>query len=97
MRMLAALPAMALLLTACATSDPPPEGAAIGAAAFAYGYRCKSCHEPPVPGAPSREQMAAMKPSRIVKALTSGTMKQLALDMPESEARAIAAYLTMKP
>lgn len=87
----------ALLLTGCASQPAPSDPTTIAAGAFAYGYRCKGCHEPATPGAPTREEMAAMKPGKIVRTLTTGKMKLLTLDMPESEAKAIAAYLTLKP
>ncbi|MGD2134243.1 MAG: cytochrome c [Maricaulaceae bacterium] len=59
-----------------------------------YEFRCKGCHEPAAPGAPSRAELAAMSPDDIVAALVDGDMALLTLDMPRADAFKIAEYLT---
>jgi mono/diheme cytochrome c family protein len=61
---------------------------------YAFSYRCAGCHNPATPGAPLLVQLEAMRPETIVAALTTGRMKLMAIDMPETEARDIAAWLT---
>ncbi len=67
---------------------PPPDGAALFAAA------CSSCHDESDPRAPGREALRARSPKAIVDALTSGAMRYQGLPLTGPERRAIAEFLT---
>lgn len=89
----AALLAATLLAAATAAAD---EDRAIGRNAFEQA--CVSCHgDPPVPRAPSREQMAKYPPERIMHAQIGGLMSLQASALSELEKRAVAIYLSEIP
>jgi polyvinyl alcohol dehydrogenase (cytochrome) len=67
---------------------PPPDGAALFAAA------CSNCHDGSDPRAPARETLGARSPKAIVEALTSGSMRYQGLPFTGAERRAIAEFLT---
>jgi cytochrome c5 len=101
---LAAAIAMLAMLTACTTQAAQEAGASRQAVAGAnpdnalsngeilYGYRCKGCHEPATPGAPDRKKLSTYEPRKIVKSLTSGSMKILAPGLSKRELQEIAAF-----
>lgn len=69
---------------------------AIGRTAFEQA--CASCHgDPPVPRAPSREQLKAYPPERIMHAQLAGLMALQASALSELEKRAVAIYLSEVP
>ena len=86
----------ALLLAGCAGSaiaqENGPTPNAAGAAVFAA--RCKSCHEPPVARAPSRDQLRGRTNQEIVEALTGGIMKPMAAGLTPTDMVSVAAFLT---
>ena len=59
-----------------------------------FTQHCKSCHEPPVPHAPSREAIATYPRASVIAALTDGVMAPLAKSLSRDEIAAVAAYLT---
>lgn len=83
--------AAALLLAGSALAQegaPPPTGAAL------FETRCKSCHEPPVPRAPSREQLRGRSNQEIVEALSNGIMKPMAAGLSPADMISVAAFIT---
>jgi polyvinyl alcohol dehydrogenase (cytochrome) len=81
-------------------------GRAAQAAAFAklqahgeelFNARCKSCHMPPVPHAPSRAELAAQFPNVIGDALKTGKMQAMAAGLSDEDIGAIAAFVTGQP
>ena len=80
-------------ISAVSMSQPAPGGDAAAFEAL-YAARCKSCHEPPVPRAPGREQLRDMTNPHIVEALTSGTMKPMAEGLSPTQIAGLAAFLT---
>lgn len=86
------------IVSGCATAfDPVADPAALERGKTAYNVRCMGCHEPATPGAPTRADIAAMKPGRIYQSLKTGKMEIMAIDLPDEEAREIASYLAAKP
>ncbi|MEQ8659944.1 MAG: PQQ-binding-like beta-propeller repeat protein [Gammaproteobacteria bacterium] len=87
-RLIAALTCLVLGTSAAADEDR-----AIGKEAFEKA--CGACHgEPPVARAPSRAQLAAMPPEKILEAQLSGLMALQAAALNELEKRAVAIYLS---
>lgn len=78
---------------AVSLSQPAAGGGAAESEAL-YNARCKSCHEPPVPRAPGREQLRGMPNPQIVEALTNGTMKPMAEGLSAAQISGLAAFLT---
>lgn len=58
-----------------------------------YGYRCKGCHEPVTPGAPSRQRMGRMDIEEIIESLSRGDMKIMAPNLSSEEMLQIAKFL----
>jgi len=84
-----------LILAASASGaawGQPSGGGVDGEALFAA--RCRTCHEPPVPRAPSRDQLKGFANQQIVDALTSGTMKPMAAGLSPAQIAGIASFLT---
>ncbi|MGZ6038879.1 MAG: outer membrane protein assembly factor BamB family protein [Phenylobacterium sp.] len=83
-----------------ATGASAPAGAqesatpANAAGAAVFEARCKSCHEPPIARAPSRDQLRGRSNQEIVEALTSGIMKPMAAGLAPGDMIAVAAFLT---
>lgn len=80
-------------VSAVSQSQPSAGGGAAHAEAL-YAARCKSCHEPPVPRAPGREQLRGLTNAHIVEALTSGTMQPMAAGLSQAQIVGLAAFLT---
>jgi alcohol dehydrogenase (cytochrome c) len=76
-----------------AVSASQPAGGAINGEAL-FTARCKSCHAPPVPRAPSREQLQGFSNQQIVEALTTGTMRPMAEGLSPAQIAGLAAFLT---
>ena len=96
-----------LAISACASQPTPvvsqsinadkpanAQPAALSNGAITYGYRCKGCHEPNTPGAPSRRRLGRMDPDDIVEALATGNMKLMSQGMTQIEIREVAVFLT---
>lgn len=91
-----------VLLAACASQPSQPdspkpvstEPTALSNGALIYGYRCKGCHEPNTPGAPSRRRLGRLDADEIVDALATGNMKIMSQGMTRIEMREVAAFLT---
>lgn len=92
--------AVLAVLSACGTTEQsatPAQTATNGAisdAEILYGYRCKGCHEPATPGAPTREKLATWKPKKIQRALTDGKMKEFAVGLSQQELRDLSLFLS---
>ena len=85
-----------LLLGASAStalSQSLSERATAGSAAI-FEARCKTCHEPPVPRAPSREQLKGLANQEIIEALSNGVMKPMATGLTPTQIADLAVYLT---
>ncbi len=67
-----------------------PEGAAL------YKDRCAICHDRSLDRAPTRDALAGRAPEDVLRALTTGNMKQQAAGMPEADMRAVASFVTGK-
>ena len=88
-----AVGASALLLAGSAVAqENAPSPNAAGAAVFET--RCKSCHEPPIARAPSREQLRGRSNQEILEALTGGIMKPMATGLSAADMTAVATFLT---
>jgi len=59
-----------------------------------YNGRCKSCHEPPIDRAPSRQILSSMPAAQIVGALTSGVMAPMSAGLSDADKQAVAGFLT---
>ncbi|THD51091.1 PQQ-binding-like beta-propeller repeat protein [Phenylobacterium sp.] len=59
-----------------------------------FAARCKSCHEPPIVRAPSREQLRDRTNQEIMEALTNGVMQPMATGLGPAEIAALARFLT---
>ena len=95
-RLTAAVAAIAGLLLAggvSAVAQAQPAGAAAQGEAL-FTARCKSCHEPPVPRAPSRDQLRDRSNQEILEALTSGTMKPMVEGLSPAQLASVATFLT---
>jgi alcohol dehydrogenase (cytochrome c) len=80
---------LAVGFSAVSRSQPAPaESEALFAA------RCRSCHEPPVARAPSREQLRGLPNPQIVEALTVGVMKPMADGMTPAQIAGLATFIT---
>lgn len=78
---------IAALAAGAAQAQSPPNGQAI------YETRCKTCHEPAVERAPSRDDLAQRPRQDIETALTTGIMRPMAQGLSEAEIHAVAAYV----
>ena len=88
-----AVAASALLLAGAAIGqESAPVANAAGAAVFEA--RCKSCHEPAIARAPSREQLRGRSNQEIVEALSAGIMKPMATGLSPADMVSVAAFLT---
>jgi cytochrome c553 len=56
----------------------PAAGAAAADSEALFAARCKSCHEPAIARAPSREQLRGLPNPQIIEALSGGVMKPMA-------------------
>lgn len=74
-------------------SQPAVQGAP-GGGEVLFAARCKSCHEPPVARAPSRDQLRSRTNEEIIEALTTGVMKPMAAGLSSGQILEVAAYLT---
>jgi alcohol dehydrogenase (cytochrome c) len=86
------LSAFPLLAGSAMAQESTPALGTGGAAIFEA--RCKSCHEPPVARAPSREQLRGRSNLEIVEALSSGIMKPMAAGLTGGDMNAVAAFIT---
>jgi polyvinyl alcohol dehydrogenase (cytochrome) len=77
-------------LLSCAAFAAEPDGATV------YKQRCAACHDRSLDRAPARESLAQRAPEDVLRALTTGTMKQQAAGLSEADMRALAAFLTGK-
>jgi alcohol dehydrogenase (cytochrome c) len=78
-----------------AASLSQPAGGSGGAESEAlFAARCKSCHEPPVPQAPSREQLRGRTNQEIIGALTTGVMQPMAAGLTPAQVIDLAAFIT---
>ncbi|MBI1360060.1 MAG: PQQ-binding-like beta-propeller repeat protein [Alphaproteobacteria bacterium] len=68
-----------------------------GAGASLFDSRCKSCHDPAIGRAPSREDLAQRTPESVVQALTAGTMQPMASGLSPEMIGLVATYVTGKP
>lgn len=68
---------------------------AVGAAIF--DAKCKSCHEPAVDRAPTRDALKQRTPESVVQALTTGSMQFMASGLGPDMIREVAVYVTGKP
>jgi polyvinyl alcohol dehydrogenase (cytochrome) len=60
-----------------------------------FGAYCRTCHgNPQVERAPDPAVLKQMAPERIYEAITTGVMKEQARNLPDSDKRAIAEYLS---
>lgn len=80
-----------------ASASTPAASGAVSDVEILYGYRCKGCHEPATPGAPSREKLATWKPQKVLRALTSGEMEMFAVGLTQQQMRDLAAFLAAPP
>jgi polyvinyl alcohol dehydrogenase (cytochrome) len=78
------------VLLSCAAFAAEPDGATV------YKQHCAACHDRGVDRAPARESLAQRAPEDVLRALTTGTMKQQAAGLSEAEMRAVATLLTGK-
>ncbi len=67
-----------------------PDGAAL------YQQRCAACHDRGVDRAPSRASLAQHRPEDVLRALTTGSMKDQAVALSEADLRAVSIFLTGK-
>jgi polyvinyl alcohol dehydrogenase (cytochrome) len=65
----------------------PGEGEAL------FNVQCKSCHDPAIPHAPTRAELAVRPREDIVAALTNGKMAPMAQGLSAAQIQAIANYL----
>ncbi|HLZ73633.1 PQQ-binding-like beta-propeller repeat protein [Phenylobacterium sp.] len=91
-RLLAAVLLAASAGGSAAAQEGAPTPNAAGAAVFEA--RCKSCHEPPVARAPSRDQLRSRSNQEILEALTGGIMKPMATGLSAADLTAVATFLT---
>jgi len=60
---------------------------------------CASCHETPAPGSriPTRAELKAMPPTKILESMTAGKMKPNVQELSEAQMRRIAEWLSGRP
>lgn len=58
-----------------------------------FATRCKSCHEPAVERAPTRDELAFRTPADVVTALTIGVMAPMAKGLSRPEIEAVALFV----
>lgn len=75
-------------------TTPPATEAVFNPGEILYDYRCKVCHEPATPGAPSRKRLGRMEAGEIIEAMSKGEMKLLAGNLTDEEMRLIAEFLS---
>lgn len=80
---------MTVLLAAAALAAPP-DGAAI------YKANCAACHDHQQERVPAKEILAKRTPEDVVRALTTGAMKEQGKALSEDERRVVAVFLTGK-
>jgi len=87
-------------IAAAQMAAPPPAPPAAGPAqpelsdsGLLYELRCKACHEPAVPGAPSRAEMSGKPKAFLVRAMTEGLMRPLSTGLSTTEISDIADYI----
>jgi polyvinyl alcohol dehydrogenase (cytochrome) len=67
-----------------------PDGAAV------YKVWCAACHDHPQERVPAREVISKRSADDVLKALTTGSMREEAKTLNDGERRAVAAFLTGK-
>ena len=75
-------------------SQQSASDAATGAALFEA--RCKSCHDPAIGRAPSREELALRAPESVLQALTTGIMRPMSGGLTPLMMVQMATYVTGK-
>jgi len=83
-----AMMSSAILIAAPVTAQQAPNGEGLFAA------RCKSCHDPAIARAPTRDQLKERSNQDIIDAMTRGVMQPMAAGMSPAEISAVAAFLT---
>ena len=66
-------------------------------AAGLFDAKCKTCHEPAIDRAPSREALAQRTTESVVTTLTTGSMSAMAAGLTPDMIRQVAVYVTGKP
>ncbi len=59
-----------------------------------YEQRCAKCHSNKESGAPPKETLTQLLPTKIVDVLVSGLMQDMAVGLGDEEIQAVATYLT---
>ena len=80
------------LLVSGAMAPGPAQAQAISGEAV-YSRRCASCHDQINPRIPTKESLQKMPAARIVRALDTGAMMNVAFTMHHDERQAVATYL----
>lgn len=62
-----------------------------------FNARCKSCHEPPIERAPSRDEIHQRTTESVIETLTRGRMAPMAQGLSAEEISQLAVYLTGRP
>src|ERR1700755_211743 len=62
-----------------------------------FEKRCKSCHEPAIDRAPTKDILRTLPPGGIIDALTSGVMQPMAAGLNAEQKQSVAAYLSGLP
>lgn len=84
--------ALVLLAGSALAQETTPALGTGGGAIFEA--RCKSCHEPPIARAPSRDQLRSRSNLEIVEALSNGIMKPMATGLTGGDMNAVASFIT---
>ena len=66
------------------------------ASAQTYKQRCAACHDRPKDRIPPRSQIAKLATEDVIRTMTSGSMKEWAVDLTPDQIRALAVYVTGK-
>jgi alcohol dehydrogenase (cytochrome c) len=88
------LAAVLLAASAAGSAIAQERAPASAAGAAVFEARCKSCHEPAIARAPSREQLHGRTNQEIVDALANGIMKPMATGLSPTDMVAVASFLT---
>ena len=67
-----------------------PDGATV------YNQKCAMCHDHPTDRIPTRDTIAKATPETVLKALTTGTMREQGASLSEDEKRAVSSFVTAK-
>ncbi|HEY1659925.1 MAG TPA: family 16 glycoside hydrolase [Candidatus Sulfotelmatobacter sp.] len=81
-------------LAAAPIQAPTIDKAVLETGRSVYKQRCAMCHSNKQSGAPPKETLTQLPPTKIIDVLVNGLMKDKAVGLGDKEIKAVATYLT---